>query len=230
MKQITMNVLILFFFPGLLFCKKEMIISQDGDYIIEFILSIHDGDWKDDRKALSMNNVLAVEAIISILGDINNDQRLLPNITLGYIIHDDYGSKRWTTELTMSLMSRIIQNTYRHGIRYQENSMFNHSRSPDPQGLLSKPVIAVVGGTTSDIGMRIATVLRPIEIPVISYMATSNRLRKVNAFPFLVSLLPSDKYQAKAIMDLTDEFQWSYILVVVSTSSYGIEGKLSGIW
>lgn len=231
MGLINAYVLISLFFRYLVTFGSEMTICKDGDYIIDFILSVHDGDWKESEKPFSMKNVLAVEAIISVMEDINSDRGLLPNITLGYVIRDDYGSKQHATEIAMSLMSRIIRNEKTHKIRHRENSKCNPTHSNDhgnnQQGLFAKPVIAVVGGTTSDTGNRIATVLRSIEIPIISYMATSEHLRNNNAFPFLISLLPSDKYQAKAIMDLIDEFKWSYVLALVSTSYYGIEGKLS---
>lgn len=232
MGLINAYVLISFFFRHLVTFGSEMTICKDGDYIIDFILSVHDGDWEESEKPFSMKNVLAVETIISVIEDINSDRDLLPNITLGYVIRDDYGSKQRATEIAMSLRSRIIRNEKTHKIRrHRENSKCNPTRFNDhwnnQKGLFAKPVIAVVGGTTSDTGTRIATVLRSIEIPIISYMATSEHLRNDNAFPFLISLLPSDKYQAKAIMDLIDEFKWSYVLALVSTSYYGIEGKLS---
>ena len=43
-------------------------------------------------------------------------------------------------------------------------------------------------------------------------------------YPYFARTIPSDIYQARAIVDLMSKFHWSYVTVISSLGSYGESG------
>ncbi|KAI8489782.1 hypothetical protein Bbelb_324120 [Branchiostoma belcheri] len=58
----------------------------------------------------------------------------------------------------------------------------------------------------------------------ISYWSTSPELSIKKRFPYFSRTVPSDEFQARAIMDIVTTFNWTYISVVYEDSNYGQQG------
>lgn len=251
-------------------------ITMDGDYVIDFVLSIHEGNRPDEDTKLSLDNVVAVEAIISAIEYINEDASLLSNVSLGYVIHDDFNSLQQVSAIAMKLSQRILSNslltsgnqlcpnnpngcsqseanlsivTKSHSFRNvnitqntnsdyklrNENGMelsekYYYNEATKDISISRKPVVAVVGSSTSDTTVSLAMNLQLLNIPIVGCMATSNVFQRWLYFPNFIQVVPSDRFQAQAIFDIIVYFEWSYIFVLTSNNYYGLEGKYQIIY
>ena len=69
----------------------------------------------------------------------------------------------------------------------------------------------------------IANVLGLFAVPQISPSATSNLLSDKTRFPYFMRMVPPDRYQARAIIQILAHFEWTYVSAVYSRGSYGVE-------
>ena len=58
----------------------------------------------------------------------------------------------------------------------------------------------------------------------ISYWSTSPDLSNTDRFPYFYRAVPSDQYQAQAMIDIVLHFNWSYVSIVYENSNYGVQG------
>ncbi|XP_063965830.1 metabotropic glutamate receptor 8-like [Lytechinus pictus] len=56
----------------------------------------------------------------------------------------------------------------------------------------------------------------------VAYWATINDLSNKDRFPYLFRTVPPDRYQAIAMLDLLDRFNWTYVSIVHDTSNYAV--------
>ncbi|MPC67882.1 Metabotropic glutamate receptor 3 [Portunus trituberculatus] len=69
-----------------------------------------------------------------------------------------------------------------------------------------------------------ASVLRVIQLPQVSYLSTSASLDNHQRYPFFLRTVPSDVTQAQAILRIMSEFSWTHAGVVYSAEEYGVGG------
>lgn len=92
-------------------------------------------------------NYQHIVSLVFAVKEINENQKILPNVSLGFHIYDGYTNAGMTHQNTMKLLStseRIVPN-------------FKCDKK--------KKVIAVIGGLYSDISLHMATVLGIYKIP-----------------------------------------------------------------
>ncbi|KAG0710209.1 Metabotropic glutamate receptor 3 [Chionoecetes opilio] len=85
-------------------------------------------------------------------------------------------------------------------------------------------VVGVIGGQRSSVSVEIATVLRVIQLPQISYLSTSSSLDNRDRYPFFLRTVPSDVTQAQVILRLMSEFGLTHADLVYSAEDYGEGG------
>lgn len=73
-----------------------------------------------------------------------------------------------------------------------------------------------------------AYLLNLFEIPLISYASTSAILSDKNRFKYFARTVPPDIYQAKAMADIVQYFNWSYVSTISSMGDYG-EGGIEAL-
>lgn len=147
-------------------------------------------------------------AIIYAIEKINNDSTLLPNITLGYDIRDYCESLPRATQITFDFV--------------QNNCNTNVTKSDMKK---KKSIVAVIGPTESRTAIVVAGILQTLNASGVSPSATSAELRS-HDYKHLFRMAPSDSFRAKAMADLVEHFNWTYVAAVGQDDSFG----RSGLW
>ncbi|XP_041918949.1 extracellular calcium-sensing receptor [Alosa sapidissima] len=145
------------------------------------------------RWALTMR--LAVE-------EINNSKDLLPNHTLGYKIFDSCAYPLTGQRAALAVLN-------------------GPSEVSSPLCSGSGPLIAVIGESGSAQSIVVSRILQPFRIPMISYFSSCACLSDRREFPTFFRVIPSDDYQVKAIAQLLQHFNWTWVGVVRGDHEYG---------
>ncbi|CAH1795014.1 unnamed protein product [Owenia fusiformis] len=153
-----------------------------------------------------------MEALAFAVKEVNNRSDLLPNITLGFVVLDD--CYKPTTALAQVLLFAKTPKTC-------ECTCASSFPGSPP---LYYDVIGTIGAEGSQNSLQIADVMTLLRTPQISYTATTPSLTNKFQYPYFMRMVPSDRYQAKAIVDLLVHFNWTYVSIVYADSTYGIGG------
>lgn len=86
------------------------------------------------------------------LEEINQDSQILPNITLGYNIHDSNSNKRGTLEALLDLLSKGEANVPNYSCEKEKNTL------------------VVLEGAEADTSRDISNLLNPYKIPQVGFM------------------------------------------------------------
>ncbi|XP_077779737.1 vomeronasal type-2 receptor 26-like [Podarcis muralis] len=126
---------------------------------------------------------------------INQNPRLLSNITLGYSIHDNFFHERMTYEALADLLSAGQVNV----------PNFNCGEQNQP--------LAVLEGADSDSqnSILISTMLGIYKIPQVSYAFVSRDLNDKREFPFFYRMVPQEDALYPGIVKLLLHFNWTFI-------------------
>ncbi|XP_064633068.1 metabotropic glutamate receptor-like [Lineus longissimus] len=154
-----------------------------------------------------------MEALVFAVEEINNRTDLLQNITLGYIILDDCYKE--STAVGKALQFVTAKGTCDANVTTSQHCS-NETTSYD--------VIGLIGSESSANSMSIAKISNLYKIPQLSYLATSPELDNTFRFPYFFRTVPSDYFQAKAILDFLAYSNWTYVSILYSDSSYGVAG------
>ena len=76
---------------------------------------------------------------------------------------------------------------------------------------------------STNIVLTICSPLNPIR-PQVSYASTGTSLSDKTRYDFFARTVPPDTYQALALVDLVQSFNWSYVSLVTSEGQYGDSG------
>ncbi|XP_053120585.1 vomeronasal type-2 receptor 26-like [Hemicordylus capensis] len=142
-------------------------------------------------------------AFIFAVEEINKDQHLLPNITLGFHIYDNFFHRSVNYDITLSLLSEQKQGfpNYRCGSQYK--------------------ISAVVGGLSSEASIQIATILGLYKTPQISYGAGHAVLKDKTQFPPFYQMVPDEASKYEGIVTLLRYFRWTWVGLTVSYDDSG---------
>ena len=185
---------------------------QPGDVMIGGLLPLYPGGTPCGDSVL-IPVVEIVEMWIFAVDTINKRNDILPNITIGLEIRNDCGNQ----DVSMwSAMTMVAPN----GKEEFEEACSEYSQLPSDY----KSVIGIVGPTRSTTSSVVARIGRLYQVPVISIAATSDELSDSSEYPYFLRTVPSDNFQAGAILDLLEHFNWKYITLLYSADTYGIRG------
>lgn len=84
--------------------------------------------------------------------------------------------------------------------------------------------VGVVGAASSGISIAVTDLLNLFEVPMVSYASTSAELSDSGRYPSFYRTLPPDRFQARAMVDIVKNLNWSYVHTVHSTGAYGRDG------
>ena len=161
-------------------------------------------ETSEDHCGEITKEVANAEAMIFAIDKINNNSNLLPNISLGYDVHDYCESITEATRITYEMF---------------QNTNTTHSK------VGRRSIVALIGPTYSSTALVIGGFLQMLNVPAISGTTTSPELSSYS-YRHLYRTPPSDTFLAKAVADIIDHFNWSYVAAVGVDDSFG----RNGIW
>ncbi|XP_062977780.1 vomeronasal type-2 receptor 26-like [Elgaria multicarinata webbii] len=135
--------------------------------------------------------------------EINQNPRLLPNITLGYSMYENYFSGRMTYEALVDLLSVGEQNIPNYRCGRQNN------------------LLAVLEGADSEISNKISIMLGTYKIPQFSYGVVSHVAEDRDKFPFFYRMVPKQEPPYLAIVKLLLHFKWTWVGLVAPDNDNG---------
>ena len=182
---------------------------KDGDVILGGLLNVHlRGDSENQCGELDVGGLNRVFAMIFAIEQINNDSKLLPNISIGYDIRDYCEVSLKATRISYDLV---------------KDKLFTNVT----QGKLGrKSITSLIGPDDSSTAVVIAGLLQALNISAISPTATSPELSG-HTYQYLYRTAPSDAFKGKAMADLIEYFGWSYVAAVGQDDTYGRNGLWS---
>nr|XP_028560264.1 vomeronasal type-2 receptor 26-like [Podarcis muralis] len=147
-------------------------------------------------------NYQHVLALVFAMKEINENPRILPNVTLGFHIYDSYFNEKLTFQTTLNLL-------------------FSQKRTiPNYKCGTQKNLIAVVGGLDSKTTLYMATSLSIYKIPQSSYYLFGPSSAETH-FPFLYRIVPNEENQYQGIVHLLLHFQWTWVGIVMLEDDRG---------
>ncbi|XP_072110581.1 LOW QUALITY PROTEIN: extracellular calcium-sensing receptor-like [Mobula birostris] len=141
--------------------------------------------------------------MIFAIEEINQNENLLPGITLGYQIHDDCSSPTIASKAALALI-----NGEEESIEY-------------PECTGSSNVAAIVGCSPSTNSIVTARAIGSFGIPLVIYYSTCSCLSDKKEYPTFFRTIPSDQYQSKILAELVRTFGWTWIGTIRSNTDYG---------
>nr|XP_056720645.1 vomeronasal type-2 receptor 26-like [Euleptes europaea] len=188
---------------------------QPGDLIIGGIVSqvflLHETfSFKEQPRRILIGEPVSVPkyyqnvlALVYAVKEINENSSILPNITLGFHILNNYYISRMTYKATLSLFTT------------------QHRFLPNFRSHTQKMLVAVIGGLVSEISDNIATILTLYKVPQLTYGSFSPAEYHENAFPSLYQMVPNEVYQYKGIVQLLHHFRWTWIGLLAADDDRG---------
>ncbi|XP_051873244.1 extracellular calcium-sensing receptor-like [Pristis pectinata] len=144
--------------------------------------------------------------MIFAIKEINQDENLLPNVSLGYRIHDSCASPSQSLRAALTLANgqeKVIPEVKCKGVA---------------------PIPVIIGESGSSQSISISRAVAPFGISMVSYFSTCACLSNKQEFPTFFRTVPSDLFQAKALAQLVKHFGWTWIATIAGDNEYGRYG------
>ncbi|XP_071956775.1 metabotropic glutamate receptor 1-like [Antedon mediterranea] len=197
---------------------ERKVAIMKGDIMFGALFSLHDPPESGSRVCGMIREqygIQRVEATFKTLEEINNNTKILPNITLGVEIRDSCWYEQVALEQSINFISDSIQKDAEPDTK-QENQ--NCSKRT------TKPIVGVIGPGSSQVTIQIQNLLQLFSIPQIGYSASSPDLSNKKLYQYFLRVVPSDKLQARVMVDFLKEFNWTFVHAVHSDENYGTKG------
>ena len=171
--------------------------KTDDLFVIGVLLPIHE-TFNGSCGQIDRSIVQYVEAISYVIQRINSRQASLniSGVKLGFEIYD-----------TCEIVNIALQQTLRLLTPKNGNG-----------------VSAVIGEWVSSVTIQVANLLQLFHVPLISFASTTPSLSDKTQYGFFARTCPSDSYQARALADIVNHFNWSYVVAINSGDIYGQAG------
>ncbi|XP_052379831.1 metabotropic glutamate receptor 1-like isoform X2 [Oncorhynchus keta] len=203
------------------------VARMDGDVIIGALFSVHhqpSAEKVADRKCGDVREqygIQRVEAMFHTLDRINSDPYLLPNISLGCEIRDSC----WHSSVALEQSIEFIRDSLISIRDDKDGSKWCIDGTPSNQPPPSKkPIAGVIGPGSSSVAIQVQNLLQLFNIPQIAYSATSIDLSDKTLFKYFLRVVPSDTLQARAMLDIVQRYNWTYVSAVHTEGNYGESG------
>ncbi|KAM6451763.1 vomeronasal type-2 receptor 26-like [Liasis olivaceus] len=189
--------------------------AQPGNVIIGAIATqaffvYNTASFTEEPSRMVINQVVSVPkvyqqilALVFAVKEINKNPKLLPNITLGFHIVDNYFAARITCKATVSLLCT--------------HHKFVPNFTCDP----NKKIIAFIGGRFTEVSSIMATILANYKIPQLAYGTFTPVYGSKLFFPFLYQMVPNEVYQYTGVIRLLQHFGWTWIGLLAVDDDYG---------
>ncbi|XP_066486289.1 vomeronasal type-2 receptor 26-like [Tiliqua scincoides] len=188
---------------------------QTGDLIIGAIVTIFgclfdEASFIEDPKTRMAYEFLAkpksyqhVLSMVFAVKEINENPKILQNVSLGFHIYDSYTNERMAHQNTLRLLSsckRMVPN-----FKYDKQNK----------------LMAAIGGLDSGISLHMATILGIYKVPQIAYCAMAPMVNVKTHLPSFYRMVPNEEHQYKGIVHLLLHFQWIWVGLITADDDDG---------
>ncbi|XP_062993239.1 vomeronasal type-2 receptor 26-like [Elgaria multicarinata webbii] len=143
-----------------------------------------------------------VLALVFAIKEINEDPKILPNISLGFHIYDSYYDVRMTYRTMLDLLFK------------------SHKFVPNYKCEFKKTLIGIIGGLGSDTSFHMTDILSLYKIPQITYGSFASEEIEATQASSIYRMVPNEAYQYMGIIHLLQYFRWTWVgLLVVDDDS-----------
>ena len=195
----------------------------DKDFVLGGLFPIHSDETggRCGKPILDLGLELT-EAMLFTLDLINSNDSLLGGISLGYDIRDSCYSENIGLDETIDLLladnpisSQTCQPAVCQGTP-NDAEVFSSN--------ITAPTIGLVGAASSRVSVPVASLLRLFDTLQISYASSSALLSNRDRYQYFYRTIPSDDFQARAMIDILLRFNWTYVSTIYSRNTYGEPG------
>ena len=164
----------------------DITYKQWGDVNLGGLFPVHfyEESAQDCGALRGLDALKRVEAMAYMVKRINDNETLLPNITLGYEIYDTCSYN--AIALQQSLKMIPVQ-------RQTSQCLSNTTDEPLPM------IAGVVGAQRSASSLQAAILFGLYAIPQVSYLSTSDELSNDDRYPYFLRTVPPDRFQVRTI-------------------------------
>ncbi len=159
-----------------------------------------------------------MEAMLFAIDMVNNDEMLLPGITLGYDIRDTCSSENIGLDETVDL---VITNS---GLDIGSCRSGSMSGINDTFSIVEPSTLGIIGAASSRVSVPVASLVRLFTTPQVSYASSSAILSNRDRYTYFYRTIPPDNLQARAMVDVMLYMNWTYISTIYSLNPYGEPG------
>ncbi|XP_069788340.1 metabotropic glutamate receptor 1-like isoform X2 [Narcine bancroftii] len=204
---------------------QRSVARKDGDVIIGALFSVHHQPTAEkvpERKCGEIREqygIQRVEAMFHTLDKINANRNLLPNITLGCEIRDSC----WHSSVALEQSIEFIRDSL-ISMRNERDGLTQCLEGPVSGAKAKTPIAGVIGPGSSSVAIQVQNLLQLFNIPQIAYSATSIDLSDKTLFQYFLRVVPSDTLQARAMLDIVQRYNWTYVSAVHTEGNYGESG------
>ncbi|XP_053377191.1 metabotropic glutamate receptor 3-like isoform X2 [Mercenaria mercenaria] len=193
--------------------------SIEGDVMLGGLFPVHQKGESDIPCGIinADRGIQRVEAMLFTLDRINKDDSILPGIKLGTTIFDTCARGTYALEQSLEYIRASFSSLDASEFVCGDGSEAEAKYEP-------KTVAGVIGGSYSSVSIQVANLLRLFKIPQISYASTSAQLSDKTRYEYFARTVPPDNYQALAMVDIVQFFNWTYVSTVASEGEYGVSG------
>uniref|UniRef100_A0A4X2KSM6 G-protein coupled receptors family 3 profile domain-containing protein n=1 Tax=Vombatus ursinus TaxID=29139 RepID=A0A4X2KSM6_VOMUR len=135
--------------------------------------------------------------------EINKNPHLLPNITLGYQLFNNFHNNKLAVENSLIWLSG------------RGPTIPNYSCDRQPKS------VAVIGGMSSSLSMSMATILKLYKVPQINYGPFDLLLTDKAQYPYVYQMGSREATLHLAVIQLMLHFDWTWIGLILSDNTRG---------
>ncbi|XP_060125364.1 vomeronasal type-2 receptor 26-like [Zootoca vivipara] len=144
---------------------------------------------------LLAHNYQHILAMAFAVKEINDNSKILPNITLGFDIYNNYFQPRFTCQATLKVLSTLNKFIPNYKCDVQNN------------------LVAVIGGPSSTIAGHIAAILGIYKILQVTY-ASSPEMNNKTEKDFFHWMFPNEAHQYMGMLQLLLHFRWKWVGII----------------
>nr|XP_033487569.1 vomeronasal type-2 receptor 1-like [Epinephelus lanceolatus] len=196
--------------------EEKNSLYEDGDVVIGGLFPLHYSPVSSLHtyktkpapnmyKYFSSRALRWMQTMTFAIKEINQRRDLLPQLKLGFHIHDS------CDDIPVSLRASLllVNGQPETGTRVESCAAVQSTVSP-----------VIIGDAASGVSMALLRSLGSFHIPLVSYFASCSCLSNQREFPTFMRTMPSDAFQIKALAQLVSYFGWTWVGVIGVETDY----------
>ncbi|XP_053216185.1 vomeronasal type-2 receptor 26-like [Podarcis raffonei] len=148
-------------------------------------------------------NYQHVLSLVFAVKEISENSELLPNITLGFHVYENYFDAKMTYQNTLKLLCG------------QDIIVPNYTCDTE------KKMVTIIGGLDLETSLHIATIIGTYKTPQVTYSLFAPTVNDRAKLPFLYQMVPNEAYQYEGIVQLLLHFQWHWVGLIATADDKG---------